>query len=525
VPTEARRQLGRVFSNYARLGATFLVGIVMTRLQIRWLGIEGFGLIALLMATMGLGTLFNDLSRQSLVRELGQWRRSDEARFLRAYNSSFVLSTAMGGLTFAALLVVFLILPLLKIDADLLNAARIFVIARAVRQTAQALARPTMSMMIVDERFGLHNTIVTLMRINDLIAAASLFFLFAVTDRAAAVALFGVVPAGLNIILLMLVVAYIWRTDPSLIPNPRLIHRDTLRDIGGTFGWNAGVILAANLHERDASSIMNIAFGLWGSAVFGLSFRLVSYVRMGTMGMTFGIDASATRMSAENNQARLRRLLEFATRSHAMVALPAAAVVIALPGPLLWLWIGTLSAESPPVLPAAAGLARLMMVALAARAISDGWLRILYGAGHVRAYAKVILLGGLLSPPLSILLIVVLPSELAYTAVGWSYLTLILIFHCGVAPMLGARRLDLAYRDFVAPVLRPALAAAAPAPVLLLEPWAVRISGAPAIGLLATLGAYGVLYSVMVLLIVLSRAERARFSSAALRRLRAITGH
>ncbi|RMH28824.1 MAG: hypothetical protein D6693_03205 [Planctomycetota bacterium] len=519
--SEARRQISRVAANYARLAMTFAIGVALTRVQFAWLGPDGFGLIALLASAIGLGSMFDDFGRQSLVRELAQWHATDRERFLDAHRAAYVVSAAMAGLTAATFLIVFLVVPLLRIEPEMAWAARVFIVARGAWQTCMALMRPVCSMYIVRESFAVFNTFTVTLRANELIGAVVLFVVLGTGDAARGVALFGVIPAVLNLAALTALTLLLVRSDRALAPGFRGASRRALRDVAGTFGWNSGVILATSMHDRVSAIIMNIAFGVWGNAVFGLAFRLVAYARMASIGMVFGVDASSARLAETGRADRLRSLLRHATRGQAVVMLPLSLVVIALAPGLLEVWVGAHVDDPEAVLGPASILARILMVGIAARAISDGWLRILYGAGHVRSYAKMILFGGALSPALTIILIVALPDGWAFTAVGWSYAALILAFHCVAAPALGAKRLGVGLGSFYAPLLMPAIAAALPAPILLARPWLDEALGSRALGLAASGLAYAAVYAALVPILVMTGAERRRLIGYARGRMRA----
>lgn len=517
--TEARRQLFRIAPNYARLGATLLIGIVLTQLQLAWLGSDAFGLIALLGATLGIGSLFQDLTRQSLIREMGAaYRRSDD-EFREAYTSAYVICVAaalLATITFAAIVVV---IPLLKISPPLVNPARILVMGEGVAVILTILLAPALNMYVVAERFVAYNLYITLRRANYLIAASLLYFVFDVTDPALGVTLFGVAPAALNITLLIAFVLAAIARDRRLLPRPRCITRGSLRNITATFGWNSGVVITINLHERLAALIMNVAFGLSGNTIFGLALRLVSYIRMGTMGMTFGVDAVSARIASEENSQRMRRLIQHSTRLHALAAIPGAIMVWWLAEPILTLWVGRFLDDPSRYIPQTVVLVRIMMVGLAGRAISDGWLRILYGAGHVKRYAPFILLGALTNPILTVILLLTLPDSTRYTAVGWGYTAVFAIVHFGFLPMIGARALELRFKDFMLPILRPALCAALAFPALAALSMAAQSGGWTLLWLAGAGIGYGALYGALAVVIILRPAERNRMIYALRRSL------
>ncbi len=519
--TEIRRQLFRIAPNYARLGATLLIGIVLTQVQFAWLGSDGFGMVALLGATLGLGSLFQDLTRQSLIRELGAAHHAAGDEFLRVYNSTYVICAGAAALTAIALGVILLAIPYLEIPPKFVGPGRALIAGEGAAILLTILLAPAFNMFVVAEHFFTHNLYTTLQRMNYLIAAVVLFYVFKITDPVLGITLFGVVPAALNIVLLTGFVIVSMVRDRRLIPRVRWVDWGTVRGVTTTFGWNSGVILAISLHERLAALIMNLAFGLWGNTVFGLALRLVSYVRMVTLGMTFGVDAVSARIASENDTQRMRRLIEHSTRLHAFTALPGAVAVWVLAEPLLTLWIGRYLDDPAAYIPQAVVLIRIMTIGLAGRAISDGWIRILYGAGHVKKYAPVILFGGLINPVIAGVLLLTLPDSIRYTAVGWGYTAVFMTIHFIVLPMIGARALKLDFKAFMLPVGRPALCAAIASPTLLLTANEVQSNGGWTLSWVGIAAAgYAVIYGICVALIVLRPDDRARLMGTLKRALR-----
>lgn len=508
--TEARRLFFRIGPNYTRLALTLLLGIELTRLQFTWLGAEAFGLVSLLGATVGLASIFQDLTRQSLIRELGATSARGGEPFLRAYNSSYVVCGGAAALALASILVILAITPLLRISPALVAPARWLVASEGASILLMILLAPAMNMLAVRERFVALNLYTTLRRANYLLVAELLFYAFHVTDPARAVTLFGILPALLNMLLLLGFAGRTILKDPALIPRFRWIDRREVRAIAGVFGWNSGVLLAINLHERVAALLMNFAFGLVGNTIFGLALRLVSYVRMATMGMTFGVDAVSARIASEGSLERMRQLIRQSTRLHALVAIPGAVIVFILVEPLLTLWIGRHLEPDSPIIPLTVDLVRVMMIGLSARAISDGWTRILYGAGHVRRYAPLVLLGGLSNPVITGILLLTLPQPVRHTAVGWGYTFVFVVVHLLILPVIGARATKLSVRDYLAPIVRPTLLAFAAAPILIVVARQADQSGWSLLWLAFTFAAYSAMYGLLTVTFVLTSAERTR---------------
>ena len=125
-----------------------------------------------------------------------------------------------------------------------------------------------------------------------------------------------------NVIGTVLLVGGFILYDKQMIPIVRGSTKEAMKKVAGTFSWNSSVVLAINLQERAANFIMNLFFGLWGNAVFSLALRLVSYIRMATLGLTFGLDSVSARLSSDEDKSSLQSMFRHSTRMLSFVAFP-----------------------------------------------------------------------------------------------------------------------------------------------------------------------------------------------------------
>ncbi|MCH2139097.1 MAG: oligosaccharide flippase family protein [Phycisphaerales bacterium] len=526
MPTEAKRGLIRIGSNYARLGSTLVFGIALVPLLAGWLGGDALGLFLFLMAQAGLAAIFQDVMRTSLIRELASaWH--GESDFGEAAAAASLVCLATAGLAVVAFALLWAVMPVLNIPGDgLVDAARWIIVLEGAFTVLNIQLAPAVNLYVVRECFVQQN-MWTLLRRADFLISVLLcrFVLVPDADVETGLITFAAVAVGWRTFAAIAAAAIMWVREPRILPRPWRATRAGVRNIVGTFGWNTSTILATNLHDRAGAFIVNIFFGLWGNTVFGLATRLVSYIRMMTIGMTFGLDAVGARLAAqEDDGSGLRNMVTNATRMHAMMAIPAAIGTAVLAEPLLRLWIGRSLEDADRYIDMSALLVQIMAVGLAARAISDGWVFLLYGAGHIRRYAKIIVVGGLLDPLLAIALAVALPALGEGQAVPWNAVTgpawavslSFLFFHGFLLPMRGARILQVRRRVFVTPLVPPALLAGALSPLLMLPHWCgdgvwslldLAISG----------GVYGVCYAILAVAVLLTPQERQRIVGAARR--------
>lgn len=480
--SEARRGLIRITTNYGRLMATLVIGLVLVPLLFKWVGADGFGLIAAIGASSGLAAMFQDIMRQSMVRELGTvWYdmntpdHDDEAvqHFRRVYASAFVLCGGIALLT-AGIFILFLwllsgaIWPFDTLPEEYRIAGQWILMADGISTCLFILLAPAYNMYVVTERFLENNLWFTLKRLTYLVSALVLFIVFGSDQVELSLKLYGVCVASLSMLILLVAVGRIMLGDARLRPKLGMADRRALREIIGTFGWNSAVVTAMNLHERIGIWIMLGAFGLWGSTVFSLSLRLVSYVRMLTLGMTFGLDAVSARLSTGENTAAFQSVVRHSTRLIGYVSIPAAITVFLLAEPLLHLWVGqTVQASDTAlglqVIPATAVLVKIMIIGMLSRAISEAWMKLLYGAGHIKQYAPLVLAGGIANPIIAYLLIQWMPESMSWTGAAISFGGVLLVVQLIVLPLTNARNLGTNWQAIAGALCRPAILAAIPA--------------------------------------------------------------
>jgi O-antigen/teichoic acid export membrane protein len=535
--TEAQRGLIRVGSNYARLLTTLAFGIAIVPLLTRWLGADALGLFLFLLTQSGLAAIFHEVIRTSLVREMAAaWH--GEREFSEACDAAVLICLGVVVLAVGAFAILIAILPFLGISDEFQDAAKWMLVFECGFTVVNVLCSPAISMFVVREKFILKNILESVMRSTFLIALVVAWAIWPDASPADGLIAFAGIAAGLRIVFISCPAIWMTILDRRLLGIPLRAKRDAVRAIMGTFGWNTGTIIATNLHDRSGAFIINIWFGLFGSTVLGMATRLVSYIRMVTMGMTFGIDAVSARLASRSDGGQsLKRMLHSVSRMHAIMAWPATVTAFVLADELLRLWIGSSlneKLESPEEAERYLGimtmLVRVAALGLAARAISDGWMFLLYGAGYISKYGKILLGGGLIDPILAIALIMLLPAvgdgDSAWSNIAgpsWAITATFVAFHGIWLPIRGAKILKVPVSDFLMPILWPFILAVVLSPVLIWPDWIplFRESG-EAWGLLDLglgMTTFAVVYVLCIWVLLLSGEERERVVRS-VRRLR-----
>lgn len=526
---EARKGLIRIISNYLRLLTTLCLGIALVPLLISWLGDQSFGLISLLGANIGLAAIFRQIIQQSLVRELGAAYHAGGEVFESHYRAICFISVICAALSIVTFAAMILLLPFLDIPPDMVGASRIFVAAQGINTAVMITLSPMLNMYLVTERFIGYNVWFIGLRTASIISALVLGYIVGIKDTAVALQWYGIMMAAVSILVYIIAAAYIYTKDRRLMIRCLGVSRDALRSVFGTFSWNSVVQVAMNLHEQIPPLLLNIFVGPLANAAWGIGFRFVSYIRMATTGVQFGSDAVSARLAAHDDsdkaKKQLQQLIGIQTKLTAMVALPAAFGVLIYCWPIFHIWVGRTLKNYEFVMTTAVLMTRVLVWALAARSISETWMIVLYGAGYVRSYAKWVVIGGIIAPGVSTLLMFLLPDDLRPFAPP-AMLAIVFVFvHLFGFPFIVGKCLDVNPISMLRSLLRPLFAtlSAACAGIAVLA-----VSGnLMALGLsvdinaetgasiewawvLASIVAYGIVYAIATGSFVLTANERSR---------------
>ena len=527
--SEAKRGLIRIVANYTRVISNVALGLLLVPMLLQAAGNDGWALIALLGSTIGLAAMAQDIVRSSLIRELGAAYHggggsTGSDHFQSVYNAGVIISAVIAGLAVVIFGVLWLAVPLLQISDNLLPAARWLVLARGAETIVLLLLAAPFNMYKVTERMVAFNAWLIATRSCYVITVAWLLLVHGPGAPGQIITYYALISSALVVTVLTMAVALMMFLDRRLIPAPSLATRSAIKSVLQVGGWNASATTATMSHRRLAPllmnltwAIMNLPSGLFGNLILGLSLQITASVRRLTTGMTEGLDAVATRLSMTADASAIRTLMHHSTRLHGVAAFPLAIIILLVPEILLRLWLGGRIDDPQRALPLAITLIQIMTLGMVARAVSDGWIRILYGAGHVRRYAWMIIAGAVTYPLVVGLLLVILPAASRYTAVTWAYTAVLLIVHGLLVPLAGARALRIRYAEFFVPLVRPLIVAVVCAPILLLAHG--KRGQSELLWLIAALAWYGVTYLGLCLAFVMNQPERRRFTKAALRRL------
>ena len=508
----------RVASNFARLLLTFIVGIFVVRLLLRF-GDDAYGLIALLGTGTGVALIFKEVVRFATVPILGEaFHSKDSQWFAEIYNSAIAISLVAGLASLAIFAGFAYFLPLLNFPDELYFAALIFVLCNALQSFFTVSIAPLFNFYVVSERMVAYNFFLLLERLGELVSALLTLAVLAGTgagieNASTAIICYGICNAVLSVSIHLLAATKIIAVDNRLRLNFHFITRRAIKTFLASAGWNGCVIVAMSLYAKADALLMNLFFGLFGNMSFILANQSVSYVRSFIIGFVSGLDAVASRMVKRDGEQALLSLMHRSTALQAIVVLPAFCGLLIFAKPLIELWLqGRI--QNPNAIPAIVSLIQIMIIGVGARCLSEGWIWIMNGAGKVKSYAPFILVGGVLNPIIAWIGITVAPDSWRFFVPAYVFSCLMTVVHLIGLPLAVAREFEISVVEVVRPLALPCLTCG----VCLLIAFTVSSLVITDLGKLVFAFVFAATYLVSAYFFLLATHDRKRISAILLNR-------
>lgn len=361
-------------ATYARMVATFGLGLATTALAIRALGEEDFGLYGVIFATIGMVALITDGLNASVLRHLAHAiGQQDRARLVE------VLSTMLALLTVASvvmgvgcLLLAGPILSVLTIPEGREGAAwwtLVWVVAGGVVGT---IASPFRSLLVARQSL----VIVTLSEVAESIlrlAAAVAALLVASDGLLVFAAGTSVASAGVTIGLAVLcLVRY-----PDMRPSPAAVRRSQLRPLVGFAGWDTVAQGAWKLRVLGRQILLN-TFGTAVNAANSVAMQVATYQGNLASQLARAAQPAITAAEARGDRASVHKLVVVVSKYMVLAMIFIAVPVLMETRLLLDLWLGRYPEHTVP-------LVRLTVAAMTLLWLTHGHMLALYAHGDLRA--------------------------------------------------------------------------------------------------------------------------------------------
>ena len=530
--SEAAKGILRITTNYARLGGNLILSFLLVPFMLAWVGNGAWSLVLLLGAGTGLAAMFREITDRAVVRELASaLHDEDPGLFPRVYNSALVISAGSACAVLLCFVGLFIAVRVhaLDIKPGLEPAAYALLLTQGSLAVLTTLISPIFNMQVVAERFVLYNTWTLLDRTSFMLSALLVRYGLHVSgttvgDQARAITLWTLIATAMELACIGVPIAVMMIQDPRMRPAVSKVQRTAVHAIFSTFRWYVAVEVSNNLYDRAGFIFSNIANGRNGNLVYGVGQQLVNYVSQVAYGISQGLDAISARLESKSGRS-IPMLVYHTTRLMALAAIPVGVMFFVLAPELVRLWVGRTIERPDQNVPMVATTVQLMAPAITIRAVASGWTAILYGAGHLRRYAPILLTGGIINVVLTTIAVFVamkagapeLLKQYLIPGILCVVNSVVYLYHL---PRVGSRCLGLRFREMYLPLLRPVLATAICTPILLVaSPALGRLGLSWNLYTLAGVAAtFGGCYVLAAAVLVLEPSERTRFMWTPVRR-------
>ena len=451
--------LSRVAANYAGLFSNLVIGIFLVRELIRVLGEDGFGLVSLFGMTVGVGIMIQDIVRQTMIRELGAAYHRKDVDFKSIQACAFGVVTIACIVACMVFTVFWSTVPLFSIPENLIGPGQWFIVAKAIQCICFTLAAPLFNLFVITERMFLANLFVVNERFMLLLSILGVG-LISELSTGQKVVIYGFASCAAASFTYLSGAVLITIIDRKTRPQLNLINTAGVKHILKNSIYQGSAITAVNLHVRIGAFIVNLFVGLSANLVYGLGLQFASYIRQAAAGMTLGLDAVATRFSVGSAQQDVRWLVRRSTQMHAAVIFPVAAFALLFSSDLIELWVGDILKETNPSKHLLIPMIFAVAIGISARALSDAWIQILYGAGKIKTYIFPLVIASACNPVLAIIVSILLPAKWAGLGPPIAMSILFLTIHCGWIGRIAHKELGAHFVDLITPLIGPCIGTA-----------------------------------------------------------------
>lgn len=411
----SRQLLANSVSSYARLLGTFAIGLIITPYLAHedHMGLAGFGLFALLMSSVGLINILQQTVRAALVRELSEAFYHGNPREMRERFSAALVSSVLLGIGLGVLMLLGTPLAMWVFQFGRSFAEQMWWswITLSGYTAWVVVTVPFITLFDATHRVPLRNLEMLLERVAALLAAFVVFAQPWGREHPLVAYVLG------NCILTGLVrlVCSVWAytTSKNVGVELGLVTRTRLWEVFGTGGRVGQSEIATNLYDRTNQVLINVFLGPALNGIFGVVVLLVGYTKQIAMGISFGVEPMAAKMShnQQSGRAIIGNFVLAMTRVQAGVIFPIVAVLMVLGDVLIEAWLGDqFTRQRIGANRDIAQMLNILLIGSPMFVIMQGPLRIMLGAGDVKAYASRLLHSGILQAALAALILWLVPG-------------------------------------------------------------------------------------------------------------------
>lgn len=361
---------------YLRLGITTLCALATTRIALKALGIDDFGLFALIGNIIAFVSIFNTImlstSNRFIAIAIGRGD-NEEVRRQFCVNVSLHALIAIITLLIALPLGYVYIFHFLNFEGSLTTAFIVYVLS-VVGASCSFLGVPYNGLLIAKEEFGVFCTVDVVVQIVKLLFTWGL--LYATCNKLLAYASMQCV---LTIAPALCYIVYCNRRHSSLVRLNRVHDREAYREVMSFSGWVAYGAFATVGKEQGAAILVNSFFNTAMNAALGIANTVHTFLMLFVHNVSQPMVPQISKSYAQGDMKRCTELLVMSTKYTYLVMLLIAGPFLVGCESILRLWLG----HVPPY---AVHFTFLLMIDALVTALNSGISTLIFASGRIRLY-------------------------------------------------------------------------------------------------------------------------------------------
>lgn len=439
------RILRNSFSNWSSYLVTAVVGFMLTPIVVRSLGTTRYGLWTLVLSITGYFGLLDLGIRSSVSRFLTRHLAlNDETGLNRTASTAFVILACGGIVAFLGTVATAAFLfDQFRIEPEYASSGRIALLITGVNITCILPLGLFSALLYASERFDVVSAVTI---VGEVIRAALMVWLLRHGYGLVALALLAM---AITLVQYACMASFATSLHPQLRIARRYVDKAIARDLFSFSIYRFISIVANQLIFYSDAVVIGIFLSAGAITPYAIAATLINYGRTVVFVLVDPLFASAARFDAEENGAKLQRLLVVGTQMALLAALPLCLGFVFLGEQFITIWMGQSYASSATI---------LLILAIPQFVAMPQYVSILVltGMAKHRPFAFIALAEGVANIALSIFL--VRKFGLIGSALGTAIPSL--VTSAVVIPLYTLRVLEMSVTEYVMKAyLRPVLCA------------------------------------------------------------------
>jgi O-antigen/teichoic acid export membrane protein len=431
--------LRNVASNWIGFAVNALLTLILTPYVLHALGPSRYGIWAITASVIGYYGLLDFGIRGAINQYLTRFIAVGDHKAASACLSTAV--AVLGGVAMACglitVVVAYLAPQALNLPADAADEAFWTIMIVGLTSSVQLVAFPFMSVFVATQRFDYANAIGVSTRL------ASALLVFAALENG--YGLIGISAATCSANLLDYGVRWMVarRLAPFLKLSARMVSKTRLKELGGFGVWTFLQSVNSTLYQHAQPLIIGMLMPISAVGHYALAVGLIQQIVAVLAPIGQVIYPAATGLHARGSRDTLRRLYHDGARLMMLVMVGVVLIAAVWADDFYRLWLGERYVRETPY-PALGLLLQVLLLGVVTNYTSNVAAQLLMGAGHIRPFSLLLLIGSALNLGLSLLLVG------PYGLIGIAIATVIasVVIDLVAIPVLLQVKLGLSVADF-----------------------------------------------------------------------------